>query len=131
LTAPIVLHGALRREVRDSPAPEPRRKAAPWLAAAVWPALLVAVFGPFGVPADAELLLIIVCLIGASALTAAVAIRGGSTRPYRAVLRLVLFALLFSLEFMIGAMLLLFGVYVFAGPILAGIGVFFAIKAYR
>ncbi|CRK58475.1 hypothetical protein [Alloactinosynnema sp. L-07] len=131
LSAPIVLHSGMRNDLRESHAPESRRTAAPWWAAAVWPALLVVVFGPIGLSIDWDLLLAAVTLIGASVFTWAVASRAGAPRPYAAVARILLFAVLFGMEFVVGAYLLLSGVYLVVGPLLALVAVVFAIRAYR
>ncbi|WP_436501014.1 hypothetical protein [Actinokineospora sp. HUAS TT18] len=130
LTAPIVLHGDLRNELKEVQADT---KVAPVVAALIWPALLAAVFYVLGeTDSDRWLLLTVGCVAAAAAVSAAVAGGAGSTRPFAAAGRVLMFALMFTVEFFLGAFLvMLYGLYLLVGPIVAAMAIKGALKAYR
>ncbi|CRK58474.1 hypothetical protein [Alloactinosynnema sp. L-07] len=133
LTAPIALHGDLRRDLDRTPSPDRRKAAGPVWAVAVWFTSLIATYTLLdSASVDSWPLIIITCAAGAAVISALVAAAAGSPRPAAAGGRLLLYALLFVVEFFFGGMLLLFfGLYLVVGPLVALAGISHSLRRDR
>lgn len=139
LTTPIVLHGALSKELRDSEPPTPahpgRRRLAPTLSALVWIALLIALVSLISSGAlteDTWMLTLGGTVAVAIVVAWAIAKWAASRQPVMAGARVLLGTIAFAAEFVVGGFLLLFyGSYVIIGPVVTAMGIGRAIKTYE